>query len=306
MVARSVKKPIFFFLKVAVSLGLIAWLAARIDLAPLAARFVAADPLWVTLALVVFACQLVVAALRWARIQQAIGATLATRDAIELALIGQFFSQTLPSAIGGDAVRAALAARRGLAMARAASGVLVDRGTALVVLVALIGVCLPLTASLAPDPVLLWTLGALVVATAAGLALVLLAHKHVLDRLAPGRIVGFITAVASDLRAALVRFDIVVLAIVVHLGVIATMWLLAKALGVPADFAACLVLVPPIVLLTTLPVSLAGWGVREGAAVAGFALVGVTAPDALALSVAFGLVQIAAGLPGLLLWLRGR
>ncbi len=300
------KKPIFFFLKVAVSLGLIAWLAARIDLSPLAARFVAADPAWIVAALVAFACQLVVAALRWARIQQAIGATLATRDAVELALIGQFFSQTLPSAIGGDAVRAALAARRGLPIARAASGVLVDRGTALVVLVALIGVCLPLTASLAPDPVLPAVLAALVAGTAAGLALVLLAHRHVLARLAPGRVVTFVTAFASDLRAALVRPDIVALAVAVHLGVILTMWLLARALAVPADFAACLVLVPPIVLLTTLPVSLAGWGVREGAAVAGFALVGVDAADALALSVAFGLVQIAAGLPGLLIWLRGR
>jgi len=301
-----VKKPIFFFLKVAVSAGLIAWLAMRVDLSPLAARFAAADPAWTCAALGVFAGQLLVAALRWARIQQAIGATLATRDAVELALIGQFFSQTLPSAIGGDAVRAALAARRGMPSARAASGVLVDRGTALVVLVALVGACLPLTASLAPDPALAWTLAALVAATAAGVAFVFLVEKRLYERFAPGRVVAFVAALACDLRAALVRADIVAMALVVHLGVISTVWLLARALGVPADFGACLVLVPPIVLLTTLPVSLAGWGVRESAAVAGFALVGVAAPDALALSVAFGLVQVAAGLPGLVLWLKGR
>jgi glycosyltransferase 2 family protein len=301
-----VKKLFFFSLKLAVSLGLIAWLATRVDLAPLGDRLGAADAGWTLAALGVFAAQLLVAALRWQRIQQAIGAPLGVRDAIELALIGQFFSQTLPSAIGGDAVRAALAARRGVPAARAASGVLVDRGTALVVLVALVALCLPLTATVAPDPALLVLLGALVVATATGLGVLVLAERHLLGRFTPGRIVDFVTALAGDLRAALVRADIVVLAVVVHLGVIATMWLLAKALGIAVGFGACLVLVPPIVLLTTLPISLAGWGVREGAAVAGFALVGVPAGEALALSVAFGLAQIAAGLPGLVLWLKGR
>lgn len=300
------KKLFFFTLKLAVSLGLIAWLATRVDLAPLAARLAGADAGWTLAALGVFAVQLLVAAVRWQRIQQAIGASLGSRDAIELALIGQFFSQTLPSAIGGDAVRAALAARRGVPAARAASGVLVDRGTALVVLVALVALCLPLTATVAPDPALLVLLGVLVAATATGLGVLVLVERHVLGRFAPGRIVDFATALVGDLRAALVRPDIVALAVVVHLGVIATMWLLAQALGIAAGFAACLVLVPPIVLLTTLPVSLAGWGVREGAAVAGFALVGVPAGEALALSVAFGLAQIAAGLPGLVLWLKGR
>ncbi len=300
------KKPFFFSLKLAVSLGLIAWLAARVDLAPLGERLGAADAGWTLAALGVFAAQLLVAAVRWKHIQQAIGAPLGLRDAVELALIGQFFSQTLPSAIGGDAVRAALAARRGVPAARAASGVLVDRGTALVVLVALVALCLPLTATVAPDPALLGVLGALVAATAVGLGVLVLAERHLLGRLAPGRIAGFATALAGDLRAALVRPDIVALAVAVHLGVIATMWLLAQALGIAVGFAACLVLVPPIVLLTTLPVSLAGWGVRESAAVAGFALVGVPAGEALALSVAFGLAQIAAGLPGLVLWLKGR
>ncbi len=300
------KKLLVFFLKLAVSLGLIAWLAARVDLAPLAARFAGADAGWTLAALLVFAAQLLVAALRWQRIQLAIGAPLPVRDAVELALIGQFFSQTLPSAIGGDAVRAALAARRGLSVARAASGVLVDRGTALVVLVGIVAVCLPLTAREIPDPALLAFLGLLVAGTVAGLVLLVLAERHLLGRLAPGRIVDFAVSLAGDLRAALRQPGIVMLAVAVHLGVIATMWLLARALGIDAGFVACLVLVPPIVLLTTLPVSLAGWGVREGAAVAGFALVGVPAGDALALSVAFGLTQIAAGLPGLFLWLKGR
>ena len=81
--------------------------------------------------------------------------------------------------------------------------------------------------------------------------------------------------------------------------------LTAEALGmaiVPVD---CLLLVPPIILFTMVPISLAGWGVREGAMVVGFGLVGVPAADALALSVTFGLVNAVTGLPGGLLWLIG-
>jgi uncharacterized membrane protein YbhN (UPF0104 family) len=91
----------------------------------------------------------------------------------------------------------------------------------------------------------------------------------------------------------------------VHLGVIATFWALARALDVPAGFALCVAAVPPIVLLSTLPISLAGWGVRESAAVYVFGLAGIEAHEALALSIAFGLAQIAVGLPGLVHWLKG-
>ncbi len=65
-----------------------------------------------------------------------------------------------------------------------------------------------------------------------------------------------------------------------------------------------MVMFPLVVLLTMLPISIAGWSVREAAMVAAFAYVGVDAPGALALSVAFGLVQVAIGLPGGLLWFK--
>ena len=62
-----------------------------------------------------------------------------------------------------------------------------------------------------------------------------------------------------------------------------------------------------LVVITLVPISIAGWGIREGAMIFGFALVGVAEADALALSVATGLCQIVAGIPGGLIWLaRGR
>jgi hypothetical protein len=51
------------------------------------------------------------------------------------------------------------------------------------------------------------------------------------------------------------------------------------------------------------PISIAGWGVREGGFVAGFSLVGVPIESSLALGVAVGLVQIGAAVFGAAAWI---
>ena len=58
-------------------------------------------------------------------------------------------------------------------------------------------------------------------------------------------------------------------------------------------------------LFTTLPISIAGWGVREGVMVAAFAFVGVLEGDAFVVSVLFGLLHIIFSIPGGWLWLIG-
>ena len=52
-----------------------------------------------------------------------------------------------------------------------------------------------------------------------------------------------------------------------------------------------------------MPVSLAGWGVREGAMIAMLGTIGVAASEALSLSVAIGIVALVASLPGGIIWL---
>jgi hypothetical protein len=97
--------------------------------------------------------------------------------------------------------------------------------------------------------------------------------------------------------------EILTISLIVHLAGIVATWILARALAIDLPFVSCLLLLPPVLIATVIPISIAGWGVRENAMVIGFGLVGVTATDALALSVAFGLAQIVIGLPGGVLWL---
>ena len=75
-------------------------------------------------------------------------------------------------------------------------------------------------------------------------------------------------------------------------------------LGLP--FLTCVALFSAVILVTAIPISFAGWGLREGAMVALFAFAGLGAGTALALSLAFGVLFIAASLPGCAIWLAWR
>ena len=83
---------------------------------------------------------------------------------------------------------------------------------------------------------------------------------------------------------------------------VASLWL-GKSLGLTLTFLDYVVFIPIVTLITTLPISIGGWGVREGATVVLFGALGVVSHNALAFSVLFGLVIAVSSLPGLIfLW----
>jgi glycosyltransferase 2 family protein len=295
--------------KAAITIALIAWLVHRIEIGPAFDRLVAIDIGYALAACLAMAVQLLLAGWRWGVLGDAIGAPPRRGTIIRLTFIGQFFNQTLPSAIGGDAVRAWMAAREGLPMGRAVSGVVADRVVGLVVLLLISAATLPLFTARVADPLARAGVFAAVLGALSALALFCIFAKPVAARLQNIHLARPFATLALDLRHVLIGARqspaIVGLAVIVHLLVIAAAYFLARGLGLQVSYTDCLIFVPLVVFLTMLPISIAGWGVREAAMVAAFAYVGVDAAGALALSVAFGLVQIIVGLPGGLWWLKG-
>ena len=84
-----------------------------------------------------------------------------------------------------------------------------------------------------------------------------------------------------------------------------TVLALARGFALELGWTEALAVVPAIILITFIPLSFAGWGVREGASVIMLGAVGIGAGQALAISVLFGLALLAAVLPGCVLWLKG-
>jgi hypothetical protein len=99
-------------------------------------------------------------------------------------------------------------------------------------------------------------------------------------------------------RSSKLSMMIVFASAAMHLCNVLAFFALGLAAGVDMDFTSTLSVVLPAMLISLMPIALAGWGVREGAIIVGYGLFGVTSTSALATSVAFGLSLLIISLPG--------
>lgn len=208
--------------------------------------------------------------------------------------------------MGGDAVRIWCAYRAGLGAGDAARTVILDRAISLVGLLLLTLVSLPWLFRLVTDQTARFAIVAVVAAGIGGF-LLFIALPQLPRLLLRWRIISAVAKLATLARqlALTPRYMLPVLALVVFgllIFVFIVFWL-ASALHLDVRFTDCLLLVPPVLLISMIPLSIAGWGVREGAMVVAFGFINVPPSAAFAVSVLFGLVIAAASLPGALLWL---
>jgi len=303
------RKTLAVAAKAAISVLLIWFLLDRVDVTKVVARARELDVVDAVLCLAVLAVQTGLVTVRWWLVARITDTALTLPAALRILLIGMFFNQTLPSSVGGDAVRVWLVTREGSPLGKAVNVVLCDRVLALVVLVALIGATLPAIYARVEDGPTRAALATLVGLGALGLIVFVAAGERLADLLRRWRFTRPFGDLASDFRRLFTRSSAITplaLSAFIHLMTVLTIMLLAWGLDIQADFFDGLMIVPTVVLLTTLPISVAGWGVREGAMVAGFSMVGVPADGALAVSVLYGLAMILISLPGGFVWLAGR
>lgn len=301
-------KWVNFGLKLAVSVALIWFLARSIDIPTAIDRIAGLSFGALATTVALFLCLIVNNTVRWALVMRAINAPIRLIEVFRILYIGMFFNQTLPSSIGGDAVRIFLVHRTGKTLETAINGILLERVVTLIGLIVLVVATQPILLSRIGDNPAKYAFPAL-----AGLAVVGVAVLMLLDRLPlkyrRWRIIRALAQLANDTRALLLspRYAVsgIALGVVGFALVSASAWVLGRALGIDVTLADCLVLVPPVMLITTVPISVAGWGVREGAMVAAFGFIGVAREDALLWSVLLGVLLIVASLPGGLIWLAG-
>jgi hypothetical protein len=116
----------------------------------------------------------------------------------------------------------------------------------------------------------------------------------------------FAEVTLSVVRSASHLSSLLGLSLIIQALNVVILYALALGLSIDVTLWQCLLLTPPVLFLSMLPVSVSGWGVREGAMIVALGLVGVSSARSVALSVSFGLSLIAISLPGALLWLLRR
>jgi uncharacterized protein (TIRG00374 family) len=304
--AHLTRRSLSFLAKAAISVTLLYFCLRTVDFAVLAQRLSRLDFRWVTFVLAALALQTVASTIRWQQIVLQCGAPLNFGRALYYMMVAAFFNQMLPSTVGGDAARVYLFARDSANLRIASYSVLVDRGIGLFFLVILVAVCLPWSLALIKDQ--LGRISLLVIGiggVAAGLVFAMLAFipKTLAERWWVIRHITGVAKVSVQLcRPARTALTISFLSIFIHLLTVMAAWAAAKSIASPLSFADALFLVPPVMLISVVPISIAGWGVREGVMVVAFGYAGLHQSDGLIVSLLIGLGMLTLGVLGAIWW----
>ena len=308
----KLRHVVLVVLKISITGWLFWYLIGKIDFQSVTLQLRSMQPLWATAAIATLLAQLLLTGIRWYFVGQLVGAQLALPQALRLVLIGQFFNQLLPSSIGGDAVRAWIATREGIPLGRVAVSIFCDRAAGMVVVVLFVSMSLLLLPMVWKADILAagGFVNFLAAFTVVGLLVLLLRGVKVAELMMEFHLSRPFGVLIRDTRIVLFTniksLQIVGLSTVVQVLMVLVVYFFAKGINADLGFAYGLVLIPMIMLVSMIPVSFAGWGLRESAMVIGLGFVGISAVDALAISVSFGLAQIAIGLPGGIFWLLRR
>ena len=247
--------------------------------------------------------QVWLSAWRWRLTATRLGLRLTLSRAFREYYLAGFLNQIVPGGVAGDLARAWRHAGDAEGGRAAWHAVLIERASgqfALALLALLALACSPpLRDGLADG------LARLAPGTALALAAALLLG---LVALRPAR--HALAALGRDFSRAMFDRRVLALQLLGSLAVVASYvavyFCCARAIGIARPAAELLPLIPPVLLAMALPLSLAGWGLREGAAALVWLVAGLPAAEGVAISVAYGAVIFCASLPGALILLLDR
>ena len=279
-----------FSVSVVLLVGLGWWLDGRAVIAQLEQI----DLRWVVFGFVLSFGQTLLSAWRWRYTAGRLGLRLPFAEAVREYYLAMFINQVCPGGIVGDLSRALRHART-TETGPAIRAVILERLSGQMVMI-----CVALAAVMAlPDDVLgavpfgwvflfLLSLITVVVMT--------LVRRHASDN---GTLFD---KVLRDTRVAVFSRDAFPVQLISSCAIVATylavFGVAAQAIGSDTPLSILVPLIPIVLLAMLLPISIAGWGVREGVAAVLWAAAGLSAVEGAAISAAYGLVIFISSLPG--------
>jgi len=297
-----------FFVKLAISVALLVLLFSRADAPALTARFRQMNARWAFAALAAYAAMVGVSVWRWRVLLRVQTVDVGLGKLVESFLVATFFNNFLPSNIGGDVVRIADTAPYAGSKTVATTVVLVDRLLGLVALFLVTGAAGWLAVRRGLDlPGAHW----LWVPLAAALALLgpaLRTPRAVVRLAAPierwggewarERLARLVAALERFGREPRALFRTTLGAIAVQTLLVAFFLCTAWSLAIPLPIVTAACIVPISLAAQMLPLSINGFGVREGVFAFFFTRLGLGLTPALSLSLAGAGLVMLASLPG--------
>ena len=292
----SVFKRPSFYLRLAISIAALGYVATKIDFDQIAQGFAKFSLRTAAASVTCLFLALTFSTVRWHQIILVLRGRLSLGECARLYLVSNFFNLMLPPPIGGDAYRVVSAHGRGVRLSSATESVIYDRAFALFTQLGLVAGLGPLT-----------TLGAerrgFLVVCLLGL-LTLLVAVPCIPRLVrclwtwlPRPLIRAYVRGRHLINDANVAFGLVSLSLATHVCLGLSLWALVAPFG-SVSLIDAVFLAGCVVVVTALPISLGGWGLREGGVVAGLLLVGVPKEAATSVALTWTFAHVVLALPG--------
>ncbi len=303
------RRHIILLAQVLIAVGIFYLIFRGINVSDAIAHMRTAIPAYLVAAFVLLMVQMVFGALRWIQWIRIAGFKPPTGKFISVFTAGSFINSAVPGGVGGDAMRVWMTVRHGASLKISMYVILLDRIVSIVgigLMVLTFGAMRFLMLGATPQPI---DMIALMVALSAVGATVLLILLNPLLLRCPFTLprIFNIPRELSRLMGEVVHYPgkaclLALFVMLTHGFTILALLCLAKGLHLaitPFDIFAS---VPSALMLSSIPITPGGWGVREGSMVLMLKQFAVPAEVALSISVLFGLFLILAHLPLMLLY----
>ena len=277
-----------------VSVGLLIGLGWWLDGRALLDQLENIDFRWLLVGFVVTFGQTVLSAWRWRYTAKRLGLNLSLRDAVREYYLAIFINQVCPGGIVGDLSRAWRHARTA-ETGPAVRAVILERLSGQMVMIVLsLGAVAALPEDVIGDVSYGWVL--LVILSLVTVVVMTVVRRRLSEN------ESLVGKLLHDARMAVCSREALppqlVSSSIIVASYLVTFVIAARAIGSYTPLATLVPLIPIVLLAMLLPISIAGWGVREGVAALLWAAAGLSAVEGAAISATYGLLILISSLPG--------
>jgi len=293
------------FLKLLVSSFLLIFVFKAVDFTKIFSLLKNFDNSYIFIIILTLTFQIFIANIRWNILLKRLNYRSKFTELLQFLWVGIFFNQMLPSSIGGDAVRIYYLNKRSNSISIATQGVLLDRffgvtGLSLLAFLVLFFIPNSLNDSIMQS-------GIIISSGVLGLVCIILLLDYLPFSLSKWRIIKGIKSMSFNGRNAIFSgysgLTLIILSISIHLITVLVFIAISKGMALEISWLDMLSIIPLIMLLAQIPISIAGWGLREGMMILGLGYINIHPEQALALSILYGISLLLVSIPGGLIWL---
>ena len=284
---------LFILLRLLISISLLTFLLRKINWEEILEVIKNINLFYLILVFLISFFLIGISCFKWQILLKVRGIKISLFRLIILYIIGYFFNNFMLGSVGGDAVRGFVLGKRIKSQVESFASIFMERFTGFTALVAIAFTVSFINYPVWKEPRLAFFL--IIVFLGYSLFLLLIYNRALFDKIKRSfilkhsgkikeKLIEFYEAIHSFKTRKKVVGNSLLISLVFHLMTSVNVLIVSLALGLNIQIIDILLVVPLILLVSMIPISIAGWGLWEGAFVYFFTQIGISAPCALSIA----------------------